>query len=108
MKFLNFNLILLGDISEMNSMILFLICYDWVSIEFFSNRLRFSSPMNLNFAFFTAEPVSVLSETIAKNTCKMVSETIGDDRRRKGDNRGYPRWDRSWSPMSVSDGDFHR
>ena len=54
-------------------------------LEFFSNRLRFSSPMNLNFAFFTTEPVSVVSETIAKNTCKMVSETIRDERETVGD-----------------------
>ena len=41
--------------------------------------------MTLNFAFFTAEPVSVLSETIAKNTCKMVSETKGDEKETVGD-----------------------
>ena len=41
--------------------------------------------MNLNFTFFTKEPVSVLTETFAKNTCKMVPETIRDGRETVGD-----------------------
>ena len=53
------------------------------TIDNFSNWLRSLSPMNLNFTFFTKEPVSVLTETFAKNTCKMGTETKGDKRRRK-------------------------